>query len=277
MNENTKIHENNDEKSELRLEIESAEEMASKPLVPEPEPMWESGGVKFRPGSLKIIAAPGWAAISAELSVRLGHYFSAKLKRKTLLLNVLGTQDSLARKYKLIAGEDAAGARRLLTHSCIDYTLGTRMADIVETVRKYEIKVVILNSWEFAAFAGRERNKLYLALHELVMQTDVCVIVFTKKHIDDLFREQKAKDLLGMLSMFADDILDYRMPEESLLEILTFGERPDRNCIPEKVVEAYLLRLNEMKKINNLQQPVGTGSLSVPVAASGAVLKPTGS
>jgi hypothetical protein len=109
------------------------------------------------------------------------------------------------------------------------------------------------------------------------MQTDVCVIVFTKKHIDDLFREQKAKDLLGMLSMFADDILDYRTAEESLLEILTFGERPDRNCIPEKVVEAYVLRLNEMRQINNLQQPVGTSGATVPVAASGAALRPTGS
>ncbi|HET9135982.1 MAG TPA: hypothetical protein VFO76_05040 [Candidatus Kapabacteria bacterium] len=82
-----------------------------------------------------------------------------------------------------------------------------RFAEIMDKIERYDIKLLIINSWEFAASDARYREKLIFQLRRLLSEREITVLVYAqnKASCEDVGINTRGK--LGKLSAIAGMIV----------------------------------------------------------------------
>lgn len=219
--------------------------------------------LRFSSKSLYLISNDGWKGHTLDVSLRLAHHFAYVKKCKTLYLNCIVDKVAVGRKFKSLVGNKHVSNGLLQLATMLHGEGGTGISTLVEAIARDKIEVVILNSWEWAAFSKAEKRKLFRSFDWLSEVTSATVVIFTSAKVETISAGNYRKGLIGFLADIAEGVIDLRK-ENALLPTLY---NDDLTIPTDDVKPVYMTTPDEKKdeggttgaiKTNDLEQVVGT-------------------
>jgi hypothetical protein len=226
--------------------------------TPRPHLLWSAGKASFEECDLYVISDPGWAGASLDASLRLALQVAHAKAEKTFYINVLVNREACYRKLSSVLGQMRPPDVPLQIASITDGSLAEKIGAIAEKVKRENIKVVILNSWEWAAFTPAERSRLYRGIGMLRQMTRACVILFTSEKAQRLAPEAHKRGPLGMLAFLSDAIYDLHSENEILPALHKIFSPPQENIIPSYMKPKPEKTQKPANEINRLEEVAGT-------------------
>jgi hypothetical protein len=226
--------------------------------TPRPRVLWKSGKASFSECDLYVISDPGWAGSTLDASLRLALQFAHVKGEKTFYINSLLNREACYRKLALVLGDKRPADVPLQMVSITDGSLWEKLGAIAEKVKKENIKVVILNSWEWAAFTPAERARLYRGIGVLRQTTRACVILFTNEKAERLAPEANKRGPLGLLAFLSEAIYDLHKENDILPALYKIFSPPEEKIIPSYMKPKPENQHKRTNEINALEEVAGT-------------------
>lgn len=255
-------------KGKVPINIDTeAEALAYEAKYNPPRELATFGELKFMSESIYLVSNDGWKGHSLDVSMRLAHHMAYVSKKKTLYVNSIINKVALGRKFGSLVGKKHVPNGLLQLATVVHGSAGEGINSLIGAIRESKYEVLILNSWEWAAFTTKQKRQLFEAIDYLVEITRITLIIFTSAKAEQITPGFYRHGKLGMLSDLADGVIDLRK-ENALLPTLY----NDDLAIPsEEVKPIYRTSTKEKKDekkhteaigINSLEEVMGTSFVS---------------